>query len=154
MQQRSGHSKAAPWTTITVLVVAVAMLVATAQFSSGAAAGHATSHLMFGLVPALLAIVAQWLWRPRPSPQEHSARTMFITASFVLAATQLLEGIGAFGDGPAGSGVRSELLRTLHNAASGVSFFALAFFAGTLVVVPVALVTRLLRSRRGRAFPP
>jgi hypothetical protein len=154
MQQQAARSNAAPWTTLTVLVVAAVMFAATGLFTSGEAAGHATGHLRFGLGVALLAVATLWLWRPRTSPEERLARTMFLGAALVVAAAQLLEAIGAFGYGPDNATVRTRPLGTLHDVASGLSLFALAFFGGSLVMALVALVTRLVRPRRGRAYPP
>jgi hypothetical protein len=152
MQRPSFRSKATLWTTSAVFVVAVGMVVAISQFTSDAGAGHATFHLLFALVPALFALAAQWLWRPAPS--DRLPRIWFITASWSLAAVQLLESIGAFGYGTDNSSVRFKPLTTLHNTASGATVFALGFFVAALVMALIALVTRMLNLLHRRKSAP
>lgn len=134
--------------TIAVLVTAAVVFVAADRFAQGEAAGHARYHLTFGLLAALLAIATQWLWRPDPSSPTRRARLAVVAALALFAATQLLESVGAFGYGPDGFSVRSESLRTLHNAAAAASGLAFPLVLVTFVVALVAVLGRLLSTRR------
>ncbi len=108
-----------------------AISVAAIIVTDGEDTTHVHFHMIFGLVTALAATGVWWLWRPRPSVLERGARLAVVAALCILAASFLMEGIGAFGFG------------WLHSFANSVTQPMILIVPVTLLLAVLALLVRL-----------